>query len=257
MQYSTKILIGVFFFFSCTKRENTSQLIVKLTDSPGDYEKVNIDLQAVEVHSSSNEIGGWVALNTNSGIYDLLTLTNGVESVIANDAYPSGRISQIRLVLGNNNSVVVSGVEESLKVPSSAESGLKVLVNTDLVEGITYSILLDFDAATSVVKNGASGKYSLKPVIKAITKAQDGAIRGMVSPGELSVAVYALSGTDTMSTSYAIAGESNFFLGGLRAGTYTVSFDPGKSSSYMETSIENIDVTLGKVTMVKSVDLIQ
>ena len=245
-------------FSACNKDDGTTSLVVRLTDSPGDYEKVNIDLLSVQIHTSAgDQADGWQTLDSNPGVYDLLTLTNGVESVIADDNYPSGRISQLRLVLGDNNSVVVDDMEYPLTVPSGSESGLKVLINADLVEGIAYSVLIDFDAAKSVIKTGAAEKYILKPVIKAITEAQDGAVKGTVLPAELGVAVYAISGEDTLSTSYAIENNSDFFLGGLADGSYTISFDPGDLSGYQGVVMENISVSVGEVTDLGETVLVQ
>lgn len=250
--------LTLLFFSSCNKNDETTSFIVRLTDSPGDYEEVNIDLLSVEIHSNDGQqSSGWITLNSNPGVYDLLTLTNGVETVIANDEFPTGRVSQLRLVLGDNNSVVVDGESYPLTVPSGSSSGLKVQLNADLITGITYSILLDFDAAKSVVETGASAKYILKPVIKAITEAQDGAIKGVVLPAELSVAVYALIGEDTISTSYAIEGNIDFFLGGLSDGDYTVSFDPGELSGFQGTIIENVTVSVGSVTDIGEVVIVE
>lgn len=252
------LLAGLLFTFSCSTKEESGTLIIRLTDSPGDYESVFIDLRAVEVHASTgNQESGWTTLETNAGVYDLLELTNGVESVIANDTYPSGRISQLRLLLGENNSVVIDGETYPLTVPSGSQSGLKLQINEDLAEGITYSILLDFDAAKSVVSAGASNRYILKPVIKTITEAQDGAVKGTVIPMDLGVAVYAISGEDTISTSYAVEGNSDFFLGGLADGSYTISFDPGDLSDFTGKVVENVSVTVGEVTDLGETELVQ
>ena len=226
--------VAMMFFSSCNNQETTTSFVVRLTDSPGDYEIVNIDIQAVEVHSDN---AGWMTLKTNVDVYDLLTLTNGVETVIANDDLPAGKVSQLRLILGDNNSVVVDGESYPLTIPSGSESGLKLQIHAELTEGITYSVLLDFDAAKSIVATG-SGSYNLKPVIKAITEAQDGAIQGSVLPAAESVAVYAIIGDDTVSTSYATAGNADFFLGGLADGSYKIGFEPGELSDYQKFIIE-------------------
>jgi len=249
---STSIIL--LFFSSCNKNDGTTSFVVRLTDSPGDYEEVNIDLQSVEVHANNGS--GWTTLETNVDIYDLLTLTDGVETVIANDILPEGKVSQLRLILGDDNSVVVDGETFPLTVPSGGESGLKLQINADLVAGITYSVLLDFDAAKSITKTG-SGKYILKPVIKTITEAQDGAIQGSVLPAELSVAIYALSGADTVKTTYAAQDNTDFFIGGLDAGTYTISIDPGDLSGYQGVIIDNVEVKIGFVTEVAETVLSQ
>jgi hypothetical protein len=255
MKKSIFLIAGLtlMLFSSCNKEETTTSFVVRLTDSPGDYEKVNIDIQAVEVHSDN---GGWMTLDTNVDVYDLLTLTNGVETVIANDDLPAGKLSQLRLILGDNNSVVVDGETFPLTTPSASESGLKLQIHADLTEGITYSVLLDFDAAKSIIATG-SGKYILKPVIRTITEAQDGAIQGSVLPAAEIVAVYAIIGDDTVSTSYAAEGNADFFLGGLADGSYKIGFEPGELSDYQKFVIEDIAVTIGIVTDIGETTLIQ
>ena len=245
--------IAIMLFSSCNNQESTTSFVVRLTDSPGDYEIVNIDIQAVEVHSNN---GGWMTLETNVDVYDLLTLTNGVETVIANDDLPAGNLSQLRLILGDNNSVVVDGETFPLTTPSGSESGLKLQIHADLTEGITYSVLLDFDAAKSIIATG-SGKYILKPVIRTITEAQDGAIQGSVLPAAESIAVYAISGDDTVSTSYAAEGNADFFLGGLADGSYKIGFEPGELSDYQKFIIEDVVATIGIVTDIGETTLIQ
>jgi len=249
-------LISIALMTACKNDDSTTtSFVVRLTDSPGDYEEVNIDIQSVEVHANTGEqTDGWVTLPSNVGVYDLLKLTNGAETVLVDADFPTGMISQLRLNLGENNSVVVNGVSYPLFTTSGTQSGLKLLINAELTEGITYSVLLDFDAARSVINTNANSNmpqadhYVLKPVIRTITEAQDGAVKGLVNPIDLNVAVYAISGLDTMSTSYASAGSSNFFLGGLATGTYTVSFDPGDLSGYAPMSIDGVAITVGNVT---------
>ena len=47
-----------------------------------------------------------------------------------------------------------------LTTPSAQHSGLKLNVHAELTEGITYKILLDFDAVRSVVKTGSGASQS-------------------------------------------------------------------------------------------------
>jgi hypothetical protein len=44
-----------------------------------------------------------------------------------------------------------------------------------------YTVLLDFDANKSIVKQG-NGTYSLKPVIRTIEQAISGAVKGKITP---------------------------------------------------------------------------
>ena len=237
------LLLSV-FWLACSNVDQTARLNVRLTDAPGDYEEVNIDIQSVEIHSSGgNQNSGWVSLDVESGTYNILELTNGLDTLLATAELPAGKISQIRLVLGNNNSVKINGVINSLSTPSAQQSGLKLNLNAELTEGITYNITLDFDAARSIVKKG-NGSYSLKPVIRALEAATSGAIKGTVIPLDATPAVFAIAGTDTIATAYTDE-AGKFILRSIPAGTYKVSFVP--KTGYTPLLKENVSVTLGSV----------
>src|ERR1051325_538731 len=100
---------------------------------------VNLDIKSVEVHYANEAQGnnGWVALNTNAGIYDLLMFKNDITATLAGDTrLPVGTITQMRLILGPNNSVFVEGdAEHSLTVPGGTETGIKINVNASIPAG--------------------------------------------------------------------------------------------------------------------------
>lgn len=147
----------------CKKPENTGHMTVKMTDAPGDFEQVNVDIREVEVHVSGY---GWVSLPTNQGVYDLLTLQNDITTVLVNEGeLPAGHLNQFRLILGGSNTVKVDGAYFPLATPSAQQSGLKININADVSPNETYELLIDFDAGESIVEEG-NGGYSLKPVIK-------------------------------------------------------------------------------------------
>lgn len=151
---------------SCKKSIYDSKMQIRMTDAPAEYQSVFIDLQKVMVHYEGKGEGSWVDLKSNPGIYDLLTLRNNVNVVIADDEHlPMGKVSQIRLVLGSNNSVVTGGKTFGLQIPSSSESGLKINVHETIKRNDVIIVTLDFDAAASVNLNG-NGEYIMKPVIK-------------------------------------------------------------------------------------------
>ena len=240
------------FWLACSEDNQTAKLEVRLTDAPGDYEEVNIDIQSVEINSSDGN-SGWTTLDVESGVYNILELTNGLDTLLATAELPAGRISQIRLILGDNNSVKVNGEAKPLSTPSAQQSGLKLNLNATLTEGITYTITLDFDAARSIVVKG-NGTYSLKPVIRAIETSTSGAIKGTVTPLEAAPAVFAILGTDTVATAYT-DDAGKFILRSLPAGSYTVSFDP--KTGYIPQQKESVSVTLGNVTDLGSVTIVK
>lgn len=139
-------------------------LRIRLTDAPGDYQQVNIDLLQVSVQKLDSS---WTNLTTMQGTYDLITLQNGLDTMIVNDSLAVGtKIAGLRLILGDKNTVMVDSVLYSLKVPSGSTSGFKVKFS-DTLNADGLNLLLDFDADKSVVKNGKND-YLLKPVVKTL-----------------------------------------------------------------------------------------
>jgi hypothetical protein len=237
-------LIGMLslVFASCSNDGN-ARLEVRMTDAPGDFEEVNIDIQEVQVNTG-DENSGWQSLTIDPGVYNILELTNGVDTLLGAITLPAGRVQQIRLVLGNDNSVVVDGQTYPLSTPSAQQSGLKLNINVTLVEGVTYTMLLDFDAAASIVEQG-NGSYSLKPVIRVISEATSGSIIGTVTPLDATPAVFVIAGTDTVGSAFTNE-LGKFMVQGLDAGTYTVSLVP--SAGYITIDKTSVVVTVGAAT---------
>ncbi len=242
----TIILTGVLIsIYSCEKNDGTTKFNLHLTDAPADYDSVFIDIQSVNLHFQANDSDGdWLTLEElNSGIYDLLKFNNGLDTLLSSTDLPAGTISQIRLILGENNSLFMDGEEFKLKTPSAQTSGLKLNVHARLEAGLTYDMWIDFDAARSIVKTG-SGKYILKPVIRAYTEATSGAIKGIISPIEAKPYVFLVVDSDTLGS---IADSTGYFmLSGIAAGSYSVQFKP--EDPYLEKTISDVTVETGMVT---------
>jgi len=235
---------GALMLFAACKKENsdssvsTTPVKVRMTDAPASYDQVNVDVIGVEFKVNS---GTTVNLNVNPGVYNLLDFTNGVDTLIASADVPSGELSQVRLILGPNNSVVVDGQPHPLATPSAMQSGLKLNVHSTLQPGILYDLLLDFDANQSIVVTG-NGDYQLKPVIHVISVAASGSIHGnVITTAALPATISATNGTDTFTTT--TDANSNFLLRGLPAGTYTVTITP--EAPLTAVTISNVNVTTG------------
>jgi hypothetical protein len=143
------------------------KMTVHMTDAPALYDEVNVDVRQVSVHytDSSMASGGWVVLNTNAGVYDLLKLQNDVTVVLAGDSLlPIGKIDQMRFLLGDSNSIMVDSVLFDLKVPSGSQTGLKFNLNAEIKTNTDVDVVVDFDASKSIVVQG-NGGFLLKPHI--------------------------------------------------------------------------------------------
>ena len=236
-----------------------SRMEVRLTDAPGDYEKVLIDIRSVEIHTDANandNSKGWTTLgNINPGIYNLLDFSNGKDTLLAASNLPAGRISQIRLILGPDNLLVLKdGTVMPLKTPSGQTSGLKVKIDADLVPDVTYVVLLDFDASKSIVAKG-NGGFNLKPVIRTITRAIAGGIGGNVSPAmagnEVQVIETAAGSNGKIDTVGGFTdGNGNYLIKGIIGGIYTVDFyAPNKKKTVNNVLVTNDNITTVNMDM--------
>lgn len=172
MKAMLKIAIWVILlitFISCSKDRNYGSMTVKMTDAPAEFNHVYIELVEIRLHYSSSindSENGWVSLDSNPGIYDLLELQNDVLATIADDPkIPVGHVNQLRLILGDENSVVIDGLRHDLSLSSQDINGLKLNLDTRIKNKEKVTIVLDFDAEQSIVQFNEN-EFKLKPVIK-------------------------------------------------------------------------------------------
>ncbi len=243
------VILMVFASSSCKKDNSpssasTGHLTVKMTDAPADYQAVYIEVLDVKVNASGDE-AGWVSVaGIRPGVYNLLELANGLDTLLADGEIPAGYISQIRLILGDSNFVVVDSLSYELETPSAQQSGLKINVQQNLPAGGALTLLLDFDAAKSIVETG-SGKYQLKPVIRLVgATSASGNITGELVPGMVAqVSAGPMDEYNTYSNE-----EGKFKLKGLPAGTYTVTIKAAEGSGFADKTITDIVVVNGETT---------
>lgn len=225
---------------------------VLLTDDPSTYDAVNIDIQQVEILASADSSAadsgagsGWRTVPLfRPGVYNLLDFRNGMDTVLAAADVPAGTITQIRLILGDSNSVVVGGQPYPMTTPSGQQSGVKLQLHAALTGGIVYKLWIDFDAARSIVQTG-NGKYLLKPVIRAYSAAIGGSIKGYVLPGAAKPQVLAIQGGDTL-LALPDSATGYYFFGGVNAGAWNLLFQPADTT--FADSSASVTVSTGVVT---------
>lgn len=237
-------------------------LRMALTDAPTcGYDAVNVTIQKIRVNqnsSASETDSGWseIVLNPARRV-NLLTLTNGVLDELGQTPLPTGKYTQLRLILADNdsahpmaNSVVPSGGSETvLKTPSGQQSGIKTNIDISITANKLADFVLDFDACKSVVVAGSSGQYLLKPVVTVIPRYVSG-VTGFVDAsfvnGNTSVSVQQ-GGVVIKSTSPGASGQ--FLLQPVAPGTYTlVMTTPGRTTAI----ITNVAVNTDTVTPINA-----
>jgi hypothetical protein len=254
-------LLTLLLFAGCQDKDQIARLRITLVDDAGDYEKVNINIQGIAVHTNEHasvDDNGWIVFeNSDVGVKDVLELTDGAELTLVDTDFPAGRISQVRLILGEkDNTLKMVGQEEEilLETPSLEQSGLKLLVHEMLKGGISYEFKLDFDAARSIVLTN-EGKYILSPVMHVTTNVLSGAIKGNVLPAEEEIAIILLQNGEEKLSTYAKAGGTEFLFPDVPEGQYSIQLVPGNESGLIKTTIDNVNVVLGEVTDIGEIEL--
>lgn len=256
---------------SCTnendklEKDGTATIQLKLTDAPAlEYDAVYIDIQGIRVgvadeyfydddpyiDDDADDLDEykdveWVDLVLNNpGLYNLLDYRNGETVMLAGGDIPAGKISQVRLLLGDESHVVIDGVEHPLKTPSAQTSGLKFNLHDVLMPDLMYSFVIDFDASRSVVKTG-NDKYILKPVIRTYADAFGGTIKGFALPADSVAYVQIINDEDTL---ISLPEDNGLFLfAGLDDDEWDLTIFADTTGIYKDTLIYDIDVEDGKV----------
>jgi len=281
MKWGSILLITVMvtlFFPGCKKENSQSGLSsnqqnvsIYLTDDPALFDKVLIDIQSVQVqvdtcnrrHNDDDHDGDhhdkdddscviWKTLDIRPGVYDLLTLRNGLDTLLAGGIVPAGEIKKIKIELGTDNSLVKDSVVYPLNLPRGAQSFIILKMkggDWDEFRPGQLRLWLDFDVARSIIQ--FNNMFFLNPVIHFFTVKSTGSIQGDVVPREALAVVSVYNSNDT---AYAIPRhDGEFKIRGLKEGSYTVFING--SNGYQDTTINNVNVSirhetnLGKITL--------
>ncbi len=241
-------LLALFLVTACSTESGpgTGTMKVSLTDAPVNFDQVNIEILQVLVNQDESAEdttdSGWYSVMDDSLIVNLLDYQNGAVLELGEVELEAGQYNQVRLLLGENNNVVIDGETHILTTPSARQSGYKLNVDADVQEGQVYELVIDFDASQSIVVSG-NNRYILKPVLRTVNLREEASIAGTVQPLEAEPYVYAITGEDTVGTNPD--DEGNFTIVGLDEGTYNVWFNP-TNETYSDSLVENITIEDGQ-----------
>ena len=293
MKISKKNLLGAgvltallsLVFFACKKNvtpiANSSsprQVALYLTDDPCQYDSVFIDIQYVEVkvdtsehmnddhfgddqndheedHHHGDKYSSWDTLAIRRGVYNILNLRNGIDTLLGTVNIPAGKIRRIRLTLGINNTVVISGVSYPLQQVNGSSKYEYVKVHQEdednqFTPGKT-SMWLDFNICKSIIFH--NGSYYLKPFLSIFSMHNTGGIEGTVLPFAARPYVTAWNSTDTATAKPEEDG--GYKIRGLHAGTYSITLQG--SFGYQDTTITDVQVTTGSAVKIPTITLHQ
>ncbi len=278
---ASAVIAMVLVFSACTKSgvNGNSSVAVFLTDGPGDFDAVNIDIQKVEVKVDKDEknkrddnrnrmdddkddhmkrkddFGEWIDLGFASKIIDVLSLRNGIETQLGTANIDAGTVRKIRITLGTKNSVVKAGVTYDLLLDSQTSNFLYVKLFDDHRERGNRNdvkVWVDFDIASSIVE--ANGKFYLKPVLRPFCNANFGEIEGKVLPLDAKAVVRVSNGAGFNAVALP-SREGEFKVRGLTDGTYTVTVEG--LAPYKSQTIRNVVVKKGEDTKIGTITLVK
>lgn len=253
------LIVTSLSFTACNTNSGsgTGTLKVSLTDAPAAYDEVNIEIRQVLVNQNGDAVdlnvdgeetisvdgeNGWYSIMDDSMTVNLLDYQNGIALDLGDIELEAGQYNQIRLLLGDNNNVVVNGETYALTTPSAQQSGYKLNVQADVQEDQVYDLVIDFDASQSITVTG-NNHHILKPVLRTVNLQDQGNISGTVLPLDAEPYVYAIMGQDTMGTQPN--DEGDFTIVGLEDGSYDVWFNP-TNDAYVDSLVEDITIENGE-----------
>ncbi|HVI47485.1 MAG TPA: DUF4382 domain-containing protein [Chitinophaga sp.] len=279
--------LAAVMLYSCSKDQSTGtqpipadqqKVSLYLSDDPGFFDKVLLDIRSVEVlvdtcgnRDDDNWDNGrrcgwdeddkhenkkcevWDTLNVKAGVYDVLTLRNGTDTLLAGGLVKQGEMKRIRITVGSNNSLVKDGVTYPLK---SVAGQSKIIVRVrhnewDELSANNLQLWLDFDVQRSIISVGY-GKFILRPFINVFTILKMGSLSGRVTPWEAFPVISVYNSTN--DTLYALPWRNGEFrVRGLRSGTWNVFVNA--SNGYQDTTITNVKIETAKDTKLGDIKL--
>ena len=281
--------LAILVFFACNKSSSSSsnpnipngksQVSLYMMDGPIDFYKVLIDIRQVRVEvdtatkqdstdeddqwddnycghhrTASNKSVIWDTLSITPGVYNLLDLRNGTDTLLGSGLYATGKILKIEITLGSDNTVYTDSTTYYPLEVFGSNPYFTINVSRDNVQDVTnnqFKIWLDFNLAKSIFF--WNGEFLLKPVFTVFNDVQTAKVQGTVLPPGAGALVMGVMGTDTVYAVPFYTGQ--YQIRNVPVGTWSFTFKG--MNGYQDTTITNIKVdsmktvTLPKITLHK------
>ena len=252
------------------------QVNFMLTDGPGSYDNVFIDIKSLQIvidtaregsrkrdtcnwdhigsHRESRKDSGlvWTTIPIKAGVYDILKFRNGLDTLFASANVPKGSVRLVRIEFGANNSVVKDSVNYPLNLSPNLPNFIVIKLKGNEFEEFAsrrHRLWLDFDVSRSIIE--VNGRFYLIPVMHTFVEKNTASVAGKVKPRDAKAVITLFNNTDT---AYALPNkEGEFKMRGLKDGTYKLFVKA--SNGYRDTTINNVVVVQPKTTSVGVIEL--
>ncbi|HMI61632.1 MAG TPA: DUF4382 domain-containing protein, partial [Puia sp.] len=227
-------ITALLLFIACNKNNSStsnpnipkgqSQVSVYMMDDPIQLAKVLIDIRQITVEvdtaakqsdadhddqwdnnycgwhrDQSNKSVIWDTLSITPGVYDLLQLRNGTDTLLASSLITTGKILKLKITLGSDNTVFTDSTTSYPLEVFGPTPWFTVNVSRTNVNSVTnneFKLWLDFNLSKSVFF--FSGQFLLKPYITVFNDVATSKIQGQVLPTGAGALVTAYNATDTL-----------------------------------------------------------
>lgn len=163
---------------SCSKEyetetfPNSALITLKLQGLTSQLNTVNIDIADIQfqVKPNDNDDNAWISLNTvNMGVHDLAKINGDrVVTLVDFDEVDLNHIYNLKLVFGDNNSVVSQGLNYNLVMAPGTHNAAVNMVDRALDANMIYEFLVEFDLDESIsISNGTA---ELRPKTSTILR---------------------------------------------------------------------------------------
>lgn len=253
------VLLSVLLYLgsSCTAEmgsDGKALVNLRLIDAPGEFDEAWVEILGVEIlqgRSRTASEANWIFIEYQSvnQQVDISKLVGDGVLLLGRAEIPEGTISKIRLMLGQDHYLVSNGERIPLNL-APGESGIELDVEYKLESSFSYDIYLDFDLDRSVRPSSDSLEFNLFPKVRSFVRQETSEISGRIRPQEVRPVLYALQGTDSISTLTNSVGEYTFR--GLKGGRHTLQILA--SAPYMDTVFQ-VETEVGKLTTIEDIFL--
>lgn len=280
-------ITALLLFFACNKNNSPgsnpnipsgkSQVSIYMMDDPIKFTKVLIDIRQVAVlidtaskQSDQDEDGEWEdnyqgrhhdndhksliwdTLKIRPGVYDLLKLRNGTDTLLGSGVFPTGKILKVKITLGSDNKIYTDSVTSYPLAVFGPHPYFTINIRREHVSAVSsndFKLWLEFNLSKSIFYR--NGTFLLKPYVVAFNDVVAAKIQGKVLPERAAALVTAIKAPDTL---YAIPNEDGkYMFRGVHAGTYSLNFK-GRNG-YKDSTVNKIVVDSAKTTQVPTITL--
>jgi hypothetical protein len=202
--------------------------------------------------SASNKSVIWDTLGITPGIYNLLALRNGTDTLLASGLYPTGKIIKIQITLGSDNSVYTDSTTSYPLEIFGPNPYFTINVSRTNVQDVTnnqFKLWLDFNLSRSIFF--WNGEFLLQPYFTVFNDMMTAKVQGQVLPHGAGALVTGINGTDTI---YAVPfWNGQYQFRNVPAGNWSFTFKG--TTGYSDTTFSSIAVDSMKTVNLPTITL--